>query len=94
MLTPYTRRLTIEVVFLGVFFAVVGSLTSRATMWFGGKNRGEEFSFWNIEWNKFFQLELLWFGTAAFAHLLFEFTGLNTWYLTNGAARLLLRGRR
>lgn len=79
----YTRQVLIEAITIGAVFAMVGSIASRLTMRFG---RNPQFDIWNIEWNDYNQLELLWFSTAAALHLIFEFTGLNAWYGKNGAA--------
>ena len=88
MIAAYLRKLVLEIVFLGLFFAIAGSITSRLLMIYGPRKSNRDVSFWNIEWNQYFQLELLWFATAAFAHIFFEFTGLNKWYITNGATLL------
>lgn len=79
----YIRQVLIEAFTIGAVFAVIGSLASRFTMRFGNN---PQFDMWNIEWNSFNQLEILWFSTAAFLHLAFEATGLNAWYGKNGAA--------
>lgn len=85
MYFSYIRQVLLEALVIGTVFTIAGSLASRLSMLLSSN---PPIDIWNIEWNSYYQLESVWFVTAALLHLIFEMTGLNAWYGKNGAAMI------
>ena len=81
----YIKKLLIEATFVGVAIVILGSLIGFIV--------GKYYPKVDLPpicstYNKFFIMEFTLFLTGFLLHLICEFSGINLWYLKNGAVLL------
>ena len=75
-------KLFIEALVVGVSVVAFGTLIT----WIIGNSLKVDLPPVCKDWNKNYVMEISLFLTGFFAHLFFEFTGINKWYCKNGNA--------
>lgn len=85
----YTSKLAIEIIVVGIGVVILGSVIGFMVgiMGYPKPTLPDECS----KYNKYHVMEFTLFLTGVFLHLLFELSGMNLWYMANGAAGELLK---
>lgn len=75
-------KIIIEALSVGILTVMIGNLVAVLVSGFVGADLPKVCN----DWNKYYAMEISLFLTGFLVHLVCEYSGINSWYCTNGVA--------